>query len=572
MTCSEVFARKQRFYRNIPSKRSYGNRRYDCRKENFSYNERVKRERGKSLQNSSSRESGAIVQDTESASLSNMRKLRELLPLIVGLASARTGIIASIYSSYTQTDAGLLSDGTSLTTSVLLIAMLIAVTVRTTPLEKRFVNRIARLCALLQIASILILGALTSLHLDKNVFYLIAGATNAVASPLAMFYWLRRARQTDPRTGAVFVFSAMAASEVEIFLCSLFPSPIRHIVAAIIAAAQFPAILAARRSTQPHAMADSTDEEPLLFMGKSLRNSSQRDKSILIASALGMAAMGFTLGLMRGYPNGQSIPFDPWAQGAYVVLSIGICAGIAFSSLRGYNTLSKAGAWVIVFALACAATTAYAAFPDNLQVGAMFTTTLNMLMVAYCYHLTITFMSYGWRDPYYYAIAGWLMFFLPRALSRIVVFSILPADVNTALLLAVMFDAAIASALLVFGQYLSIARAPLKTIPDPDHATLQKMMSINSADEMAQAAAQRAELIAHQIALIGERAQLSAREVEVLTLYTQGHTQKRIAEELVVAYSTVHEHIRHIYTKTGFHSRQEVLDHINESLSSSDQA
>lgn len=37
-------------------------------------------------------------------------------------------------------------------------------------------------------------------------------------------------------------------------------------------------------------------------------------------------------------------------------------------------------------------------------------------------------------------------------------------------------------------------------------------------------------------------------------------TQGRIADELHVSQSTVYTHIVHIYTKTGLHSRQELMD------------
>ncbi len=53
---------------------------------------------------------------------------------------------------------------------------------------------------------------------------------------------------------------------------------------------------------------------------------------------------------------------------------------------------------------------------------------------------------------------------------------------------------------------------------------------------------------------------LSNREAEMLSLYALGMTQGRIADELHVSQSTVHTHIVHIYTKTGLHSRQELMD------------
>ena len=65
---------------------------------------------------------------------------------------------------------------------------------------------------------------------------------------------------------------------------------------------------------------------------------------------------------------------------------------------------------------------------------------------------------------------------------------------------------------------------------------------------------------------IGCRFGLTEREVEVLALFALGHTQKRVAEELFMSQSTAHAHIRHIYVKTNFHSRQEIIDYIKAEL------
>lgn len=57
-----------------------------------------------------------------------------------------------------------------------------------------------------------------------------------------------------------------------------------------------------------------------------------------------------------------------------------------------------------------------------------------------------------------------------------------------------------------------------------------------------------------------ERYGLSAREAEILSFALRGRTNERIAQELVIAKSTVDTHLRRIYSKCGVHSRQELLD------------
>ena len=53
---------------------------------------------------------------------------------------------------------------------------------------------------------------------------------------------------------------------------------------------------------------------------------------------------------------------------------------------------------------------------------------------------------------------------------------------------------------------------------------------------------------------------LSEREVEILRLMAKGLTSPQIAENLIVAVSTVRSHRKHIYRKLDVHSRYEAIE------------
>jgi DNA-binding NarL/FixJ family response regulator len=57
----------------------------------------------------------------------------------------------------------------------------------------------------------------------------------------------------------------------------------------------------------------------------------------------------------------------------------------------------------------------------------------------------------------------------------------------------------------------------------------------------------------------GADAQLSAREVEVLTLLSKGHLIKEIADHLAISFATVRTYIRRIYEKLHVHSRSQAV-------------
>jgi DNA-binding CsgD family transcriptional regulator len=57
---------------------------------------------------------------------------------------------------------------------------------------------------------------------------------------------------------------------------------------------------------------------------------------------------------------------------------------------------------------------------------------------------------------------------------------------------------------------------------------------------------------------------LSPRESDVLELLARGRNNAFIQEELVLTRNTVKSHIRHIYTKLGVHSQQELIDLVDD--------
>lgn len=61
-------------------------------------------------------------------------------------------------------------------------------------------------------------------------------------------------------------------------------------------------------------------------------------------------------------------------------------------------------------------------------------------------------------------------------------------------------------------------------------------------------------------AAVAERFGLTAREVDVLQLLARGRTASVIQERLVLSHNTVKSHVRHIYSKLGVHSQQQLID------------
>lgn len=76
------------------------------------------------------------------------------------------------------------------------------------------------------------------------------------------------------------------------------------------------------------------------------------------------------------------------------------------------------------------------------------------------------------------------------------------------------------------------------------------------------------DMLDEKVLAYAEHTQLSAREKEVLALIYRGFTFNKIAEVLFISPNTVTTHAKSIYKKLHVHSKQELIDHINESFAS----
>ena len=569
-----------------------------------------------------------------------------LIPSILGLCFARAGLIVAGYGSYTHTDEGIFTDGAMLVALAIMVVILAVVGTRKIRLKKRTTNRIMRTCIVLETACVL---ALPLVHLagisSPNVHYWLCVAVTLFGS-FAIFYWLRRARGCGSTTAVLYVFSALAISEVEIYICSLIGT-YSFYVAAALTLLQFPCMLSARKNKLANDIESFTPNDDFFGFATTLLSS----KRFLTATATSIGVLSIVDGFLRGYPDGTPIAFHPVTRVAYGLLTIAICCIIISMMMHKRKSVMTVGMFILLELFACAALVLYAAFPGMPDIGAVFTTTLNALLVAFTWYIIIAFMSFGWRDPYYYALAGWIVWLGCRAISRVLLISSTVLTSNDILTNAVMGASVVISTQVALGQFLSVSQAEaderdegyvhqleqLKKQLNDAHANVETMAYLNVNDPayagcatcaaadgngsapgsnaqqtldalrcagvapkgVGEAAAPtdeqdgegddggrpvRGARLARLMGLdegesitdirkatmrqnakqMGKQFLLSDREIEVLALYAMGWTQKRVAEELYISPSTAHAHIKRIYAKTGLHSRQEILDFMDQ--------
>lgn len=484
-----------------------------------------------------------------------------LWPMVAGLVCARTGIIVGSYGSYINTDEGLYTDGATITSILVLLIFLVVLIARKRQLKKRQVNNLMRVIVALQIVVLMCLsfGSLQDLPLQtKYALHVI----NEALGIMALSYWLRCARGASTTTTVVFVFASLALSEVIIGICSMLPVGVSDAIAAMLTLAQLPLMRLSRTHTRPYQISSPTQRSDYFGFMKYPPVSVR----FLVITGIEIGMMSIIIGLLRGYPDGTAIHFTFGTRFIYMALTIAICLFVIVAILRHRDSLMTVTVWLIMQALACLSLIVYAAFPNMLALGAIFTTTLNAIMVVFSWYAIIAFMSYGWRDPYYYCIGGFTVFLLPRALARmgVSIFHFMSPDdllVSTLMAGALMFTAQF-----VFLELLHIKKMQADEEEGKEHhysdAVITKVMGLDNGPETFSGL--RRATMQQSVKNVGRQFLLSEREMEVLTLYALGYTQQRVADELFITQGTVHAHVKRIYAKTGLHSRQAIIDYLKQ--------
>ena len=251
----------------------------------------------------------------------------------------------------------------------------------------------------------------------------------------------------------LYVFSALAISEVEIYVCSLIGTYGFYVAAALILL-QFPCMLSARKNKLANDIESFTPNDDFFGFATTLLSS----KRFLTATATSIGVLSIVDGFLRGYPDGTPIAFQPATRVAYGLLTIAICVIVISMMMRKRKSVMTVGMFILLELFACAALVLYAAFPDMPDIGAVFTTTLNALLVAFTWYIIIAFMSFGWRDPYYYALGGWTVWLGCRAIARVTLINVQSLSTNDLLINAIMGTCVVISTQVALGQFLKVSQ------------------------------------------------------------------------------------------------------------------
>lgn len=584
-------------------------------------------------------------------------RFKTFWPMLAGMLCARTALIVACYGSYAATDDGIFTDGAMLVTCAVFAAALLAFS------RARYILSDTAVQWLLIGSTIVAAGTSAALSLlddtDPALTPVAFGLSviSTLALSLCMFYWLRCLRGTDEVTAALFVFGTFILSEIVVYLLAFLPVRAQNIIGAALIVAQL-ALLG------PAALRDGLAAERLHRRARTFftfARSHIQDTRFLVACTAGMGLLSFVDGFLRGYPDGLPIAFTPATRLAYLLCTVAVCALLAFFVVRRRERVMTVGIFLTMEALAAGALVLFSAFPLHWEIGAVLVNTLNIVICAYCWYVIIAFTSFGSRDPYYYALGGWVICFGLRSVARMALHFVYPLTGNDLLITTLLGTLVLLSAQVVLVQFLlaehregaveaeereAAAEADLQQAEEDMTRTQAALTAAEAALEdvtrnaaeheaarvaeavaavqkaafeaVAAAQAQRcvrctegcspehpvprpgsvgggdgsseprpigvsplaggrrpaspapasgadtiiSDSLRERVQAMGEQFLLSDREVDVLTLYALGYTQKKVDEELCITPATAHTHIKRIYSKCGMHSRQEILEYL----------
>ena len=380
------------------------------------------------------------------------------------------GAIVGSYGSYRHSDEGIYSDGVMLVALAVLAVLWLLIAITKCHLSRQVVRRIAFASIILEAFSLTMAGALVIGPPEMNVAgnHFLASTFCTLGGLACMSYWLRRARDCTAITAVIYSFGALFVSELLIFTSIFMENGISYFYAAVLVLLQFPCMLLAR--TKPLACDIKTLSNKGDFFN--FTKNTMTSKVFLATICVSIGVLACADGFLRGYPDGLPIAFRATTRFADLVLILAFCVAIIVFTCRQHHRVMTVGIFVTMEALACIALLCYSAWPDALDIGAIFTTNLNALLVGFSWYIILAFMSYGWRCPYYYAIAGWIVWLGCRGIARITLINVTAVSQNDLLMLAAVFTMVVISTQVAFVNFLNVRK--FEAVPEEELTHQQK--------------------------------------------------------------------------------------------------
>lgn len=277
----------------------------------------------------------------------------------------------------------------------------------------------------------------------------------------------------------------------------------------------------------------------------------------------GIAVYSFTVGVIQSMPLAQLASTGVVAivakHAGEIVVALALLAWVvAFK--RG---LSFGRIWNLVLVLMATALI-FTPYLEDVLSGYLFT----FVGVAQTFVIIILFLAladiarHSSYQPITVFAAGWLAYTLPFSLGDILGESLQAITPDASMAMAAIVWLLVIVTLLFFDESSAGKRLIFTELNDEgDEDTPAKRFG---AQQEALNEEKAADMLSLRCTALAKELKLTPREHEILELMARGRSKTYIAEAFFISENTVRGHVKHLYAKLGVHSKQELVDRVEQ--------
>lgn len=475
-----------------------------------------------------------------------------LLLSLLGLAATRVWLQCNMFGSYAQSDDGIVSIvSNAFYGGTMIVAALLAWRYPPGGAVERAMGPASFL-----VMTFATLAIIAGKEMGSAPTILAAAAIAGVGGAVGGGMWTVVYRRLPLAQAALYGFASLGLGSLGGLAFGFLPNLASYVASAFMPAL---ALLGFQQSLKipeaPPASGAVYDSEPGRSVARFLA---------------GIAAFSFALGIARGFPVGEAVPFDAGMRVLHQLGVVALSAFVIWWAIVARRRLSFKLLWGLEVAVMAVGILLLALFPGSLTgAGVAIINVADTFMLGV---LWVTLQDVARHSTYHvYAIYGaaWAARVVFRNIGRILI-GVVGSSVTalTSLAAVLVFSVALSMVLLLSSDALRarplFGAREVGAAADSPAAGPEPVAEAPEAEEnaLAEAGESGAHSPEEARAELRERFGLSDRELEVLVPLAQGRSKAYIADMLFISENTVRAHVKRIYAKLDVHNKQELLDRL----------
>lgn len=516
--------------------------------------------------------------------------LAKHLPLFslnfLGLVAVRIWIQVDLYDRYTSTDSGIITIVANLLRVGLTIIMLAVVIRRGFSPRAQTILLAISAVAMTAASALFLLQSVYESQLLVVAACVLAGFGIIWGGGIWICFYIR----LEPAEALLYAFLSLAASSFFGLFLGLVPENIAFLVAmfmpalSCIAYRRAQLILDARKRCEGDAL--SSTKDPVY---------NREPRSTFVRLLVGIALFNFALGVARGFPSGASIELSAFFQAVHQFAAVGLSLGIVAWALVKNRSLKFSSLWNITVTLIAVGVLVLAAMNEALSpFGATLIAIANTFSLGLLWYSCYDIARQSSWKAYVILGIGWTAHILPREIGRALIWVAEPHTTEAVAITAVIVCLLAASMAFLlndsiprtrplFADFRKQTKGLVHDLATRAQARAEGTMSSEALNDAASPATSAADqppqgessakvkdTLSLKLEALKQHYFLTDRELEVIALLAQGRSKTAIGKKLFLSENTVKTYVKNVYTKLDIHTKQELLDRIEEQLPSED--